>query len=1209
MIVSRFARSLTFISLILLLMVSVAPALAESDQGTPLELLARTHERQRLDLFSVEEQARIRQLETLRVGVFLSSYSPFEVVSDGTVLEGITADMLGIISGFTGLDVEVIQYSEQAQAITALKQGEIDAIATLPVNTRTGEGMIYTRPYLSSGLALVRRISTTESDDLVTGYDKLNEPWLESDGVRRVVSGTELRRFGSTLDAISSLIFDNVDNVVTDSVSAQYVINQFYPNDARIVSLIDESIDIGIGVSSDSLLLKSVLDKAISAIAPDVVNAVVDRWGGGGVVSRGRLELSPELQQWVKNRPVIRVAVNEELAPYSYYDIEQRYVGITSDVLSRLSALTGLEFDVVPFSKIQEAIRALQDGEVDMLADFAATPSRREQYLFSRPYLITPFAVIANGADKDVNVSDLNGMNIALPRGHALIPSLTLEFPNARFVELEDVWSTYQKVDRGGADVAIQPYRSAHYFLLRQQSSSLHIVGVLPNRFARMSFATLQGDTALVDILNTALASIRPEELASMENRWRTNPVISVPGWQAYRTIILGVILVSLLVVILFFAWNFFLRKEISKRKRVEEELYDQVEFMTAMIDGTPHPIYVRDTQGKLLRCNNSYLADLGLTESEAMNCKLGELPGIDPNVVDSLLHDYDTVIATQQPKIGDRVIGARGRSVTVYHWIIPLRGHAGDVRGVIGGWIDVSERYRLMNELKEAMQIAESASQYKSRFLATMSHEIRTLLNAIIGMLELALDRGRKGEFDEQALDISYQSSQDLLELIGYVLDFSKIEAGRLDLKPTRVDPVALCESVVGIFHPLAIEKGIILELEVEARKRYDVFVDPNRLKQVVSNLVSNAIKFTSEGFVRVVLSMTDAVDGMTELSIVVEDSGCGIAEQDMGRIFQPFSQLSSGINGTGLGLVICQGLVDQMKGQLTLTSEEHVGTRVAIGFILKAIDWPLQIPAYIDTGEMESSPLPTLNILVVDDHPANRILISQQFKQLDQKVTVTSSGAEALKIWEADCYELVITDCNMPGMTGYELARKMREREKAKGGPYSKIFALTANAMVEEKERCLESGMDGCLYKPISIQELRELLETVQSMQQIVCRLSQIKTVDICSVCKTLGVNPRTVMQMLEKLYFTNAEDIEQLHLAFERQDLSHQADLAHKIKGGARIIHADPVVEACVHLEQYLDRQQNDIQLKQAQQELLEELAILQEQLKSHALPVDE
>lgn len=1202
------ARRTLLVGLAMILLVgSVGQTLADEHPVTGLDLLARTHQSQRLDLYTEQEQMRIRQLGTLHVGVFLSSYTPFEVVSDHTVLEGISADVLGIISGFSGLEVHVSQYADRGEAFAALRQGEIDAVATVPVNTGPIDGVDYTHPYLSSGLALVKSISSAEEEHTparVTGYDELNAPWLDSENVQAVVSNTELRRFGSTLDAISSLIFGDVDNVVTDSVSAQYVLNQYFPNDARIVNLIDESVDVGFAVSAGNPVLTSILNKSIDSIAPEVLNAIVDRWGGGGVVSRGRLELPREWHRWVEDNPVVRVGVNAELAPYSYYDADNRYVGITSDVLSRLSALIGIEFEVVPFSEIRAGIGALQSGDVDILADFAATPSRREEYLFSRPYLISPYAVVSRDDEFQHYRGNLDDLVVALPRGHSLIPSLTLEYPEVTFNEEDDIWSTYQEVSHGDADLSIQPYRSAHYFLLRQQDSSLHIDGILPGKFAKLSFATMHGDNTLVDILNFALTSIRPDELSSMENRWRTNPVIRVPGWQAYRSIIVGVVLVSLLVMALFFAWNFFLRKEISKRKRVEEELSDQIEFMTAQIEGTPHPIYVRDLQGALLRCNTSYLEALGQIESKVMHRQLDDVEGLDPSVKESLLKDYDTVIETRQPMIGDRMLTLHGETITVYHWIIPLCGHTGDVRGVIGGWIDVSERYRLMNDLKEATRVAESASQYKSRFLATMSHEIRTLLNAIIGMLELARERGQKGQVDHEALKISHQASRDLLELIGHVLDFSKIEAGRLDLKPARMDPVALCESVVDIFQPLANDKGITLELEVTAIRRHDVFVDPNRLKQVISNLVSNAIKFTSSGGVRVGLSMSKAASDMTGLSIVVEDSGCGIPERDMGRIFQPYTQLSSGINGTGLGLVICKGLVESMGGQLTLESEEDVGTRVVVDLTLKAMDWPLQIPAHVDVSE--PVPLAPLDVLVVDDHAANRMLLEQQLQQLNQRVTVAASGAEALRQWEADCFDLVITDCNMPEMTGYELAETIRQRESLKGGPHSRIYALTANAMVDERDRCLTSGMDGCLYKPVSMQELRDLIESVQSMQQVVCRVSQIRNVDICSVCKSLGVNPKTVMQMLEKLYFTNAEDIEALQDAIIRRDRPRQAELVHKIKGGARIIHADPVVVACETVEHCLHEQQGDDQVGQQMAELLLELSDLQEHLREHALP---
>lgn len=1203
-------RAIVSIGLALLLLSLSRQTLAGEHSVENLELLSRTHESQRLELYTQQELMWIRQHDSLDIGVYLSSYSPYEVVSDDTVLEGISADVLGIISGFSGLEIRVFKYADKAQAIADLRQGRVDAVATTLVNSGVMNGVVHTRPYLSSGLALIEKISSAEQQvsNMITGYDKLNAPWMDSENVHALVSNTELRRYDSTLDAISSLIFGDVDSVVTDSVSAYYVLNQFFPNDARIVELIDTSVDIGFSVSRDDPLLVSILNKSIDHIEPDVINAIVDRWGGGGVVSHGRLQLPPEWQQWVTDHPVVRVGVNNELAPYSYYDADNRYVGITSDILSRLSALTGIEFEVVPFSKIRAAADALKFGDVDMLADFSATPHRREKYLFSRPYLISPYAIVSrdHGDDPHYQQDRLDGLVVALPRDHSLIPSLTLEYPNVTFIEQDDVWLTYNELENGNANIAIQPYRSAHYFLLRQQSSGLHIEGILPGKFARFSFATLHDETTLVDILNFALSSIRPDELSSMENRWRTNPVIKTPGWKVYRSTIISVALVLLLVIALFFAWNFFLRREISKRKRVEEALSDQIEFMTAQIEGTPHPIYVRDLHGVLLRCNTSYLEALGQLESKVMHRQLSEVEGLDTTVKELLLKDYDTVIKTRQPMLGDRTLSLFGQKLTVYHWIIPLCGHTGDVRGVIGGWIDVSERHRLMEDLKEATRVAESASQYKSRFLATMSHEIRTLLNAIIGMLELAQRRGKKGQVDQESLKISHQASLDLLELIGHVLDFSRIEAGRLDLKPTRMDPVALCESVVDIFRPLAVNKGLSLDLEVIASSRRDVFADPYRLKQVVSNLVSNAIKFTSSGRVRVCLNMkmSRATSDMADLSITVEDTGCGISEQDMERIFQPYTQLSSGINGTGLGLVICKGLVDSMDGQLTLESDEGVGTRVMVSLTLKAMEWPLQVPARVDVSEPR--PLVPLNVLIVDDHAANRMLLEQQLQQLNQRVTVAASGAEALRLWEAGHFDLVITDCNMPEMTGYELAEAIRQREQQSGDFGSQIYALTASAMVDEKDRCLASGMQGCLYKPVSMQELRDLIESVQPAQQPVAASGARNSIDLDSVCHSLGVNSEVVMKMLARLYTTNAEDIQQLIEANQQGHRSRQAELVHKIKGGARIIRAEQVAHACENLEHCMAESQDDDELEKQMAALLLELSELQENLEQYALP---
>ncbi|WP_087501672.1 transporter substrate-binding domain-containing protein [Pseudomonas sp. SID14000] len=473
-----------------------------------------------------------------------------------------------------------------------------------------------------------------------------------------------------------------------------------------------------------------------------------------------------------------------------------------------------------------------------------------------------------------------------------------------------------------------------------------------------------------------------------------------------------------------------------------------------------------------------------------------------------------------------------------------------------------------LLEQLRQAKDDAEQASQTKSTFLATMSHEIRTPMNAVIGLLELALEDSRGGRCDTQTLQTAHDSAIGLLELIGDILDISRIESGHITLQPVPTNLVELVRATLRVFEGNARTKGLRLHSELPATPVW-VLADPLRLKQVLSNLISNAIKFTDRGEVQASLLLPLPSDNdHLAVELNVRDTGIGISPADQARLFNAFVQAEGprARQGAGLGLVISRTLVELMGGTLSLQSVEGVGTKVQVNLQLPVCAEPVQTEQYAPALESSSGPL---NILVVDDYPANLLLLERQLHNLGHRVTLAENGEIALARWQAAYFELVITDCSMPVMDGHELTRRIRSLEGERGLAPCRILGVTANAQAEERARCLASGMDECLFKPIGLGTLKTHLPQARHRQQPPARPGS--GFNLGELRHLTQDDEQLTRHLLEQLSQSVSEDLAALRaMAAEAPGEAVRA-LAHRIKGGAKMLKVRTLVKDCEAIEQ--------------------------------------
>lgn len=621
---------------------------------------------------------------------------------------------------------------------------------------------------------------------------------------------------------------------------------------------------------------------------------------------------------------------------------------------------------------------------------------------------------------------------------------------------------------------------------------------------------------------------------------------------------------------------------DISERKESERLLQQSYDEKTALLASIPAFVFIKDLESKYIYGNQKLLDMLDIEHEELIGKTDYDI--FPKELAESFITIDRRVIETKKPVVTeDEIVQAEdGKSGCTYTTKVPLYDSDGNVIGVVGTAFDISALKKVEAELIEAKKHAEEANQEKTRFLANMSHEIRTPMNGIIGMANL-ISKMKLSTKQQEYLLILKESSEALLEIINNVLDISKIEAGKIEIENSTFDFSEMVSGVFQTFSYRANEKNIEMIYELDENVPKYLAGDSARIKQVLRNLLSNALKFTEKGVIKLKINMIGKSSESVFVDMIVEDTGIGISDNNIERIFESFTQsdisTTRKFGGTGLGLNITKNLVGLMGGSIDVKSIVDKGSnfRVVIPFTTADEN---EIKKICDKNNLQSLNESKLDVkvLIAEDNYINQIYIAELLKIYVTTYTVVGNGAEAVEKYEADHYDCILMDMQMPIMDGANATREIRRLEKdlEKRIP---IIALTASALKNEVNEFMNVGIDDYIIKPIDEEKLVSTLESICN-HKITREKPDIKPVinrsfksmiDLDEFWNTFGIfEDQFIIEMIECFFDDYLERFETVEKSIREHDVIKLKHNMHSLKGIFANFRANKLKDMSTELE---------------------------------------